>query len=240
MTRKVLLRLPAAALCLLLAATAAAEDFAAPRRDGRAYRIDFSDPARFLREWQFNGALPMVPHTAFYLATVSSAEDGRVLVIEADRSSGIMMSAPPVDLERLPIMHWRWRVVRQLNLADRERREPDDQVGVVYIGDGNRVRQYCVAYRWEHNTPLGAGGFKRYKGGLLLAKCFCLRNRDTRPGEWVEEYRNVAVDFRAAFGRALDRRFILCVGGNSQYTQSNTRIEIDYIEFLPRTALPER
>jgi len=234
-----LLRLSAAALCLL-AATATAEEFAAPRRDGRVYRIDFSDPARFLREWQFNGAVPMVPHTAFYLATVASADDGRVLVIEADRSTGIMMSSPPVDLRRLPIMHWRWRVVRPLNMPDSGRRDPDDQVGVVYVGDGNLVRQYCVAYRWEHNTPLGTGGFRRYKGGLLIAKCLCIRNRNTPPGEWVEEYRNVGADFRAAFGRPLDSRFILSVGGNSQYTQSNTRIEIDYIEFLPRTALPER
>ena len=223
---------------LLLAAAVTAGEFAAPRRDGRVFRIDFSDPERFAREWQFNGAMPMVPHTAFYLATVSSAEDGRALVIESDRSSGIMMAAPPVDLEQLPILHWRWRVVRQLNVNEPDRREPDDQVGVVYIGDGNRVRQYCVAYRWEHNIPLGVGDFKRYKGGLLLAKCFCLRNRSTPPGEWVEEYRNVAADFRAAFGRPPGRRFILCVGGNSQYTQSNTRIEIDYIEFLPRTALP--
>jgi len=240
MTRNLLLRFSAAA-CLLMAAAMAKEGkFVAPRRDGRMFRIDFSDPERFAREWQFNGALPMVPHTDFYLATVSSAEDGRALVIESDRSSGIMMSAPPVDLERLPIMHWRWRVVRQLNMNDREVREPDDQVGVVYVGDGNRVRQYCVAYRWEHNTPTGIGGIKRYKGGLLLAKCICLRNRTTVPGEWVEEYRNVAADFRAAFGRPLGRRFILSVGGNSQYTQSNTRIEIDYIEFLPRTAFPRQ
>lgn len=223
---------------MFLLSTAAAEEFAAPRRDDRVYRIDFSDPGRFAREWQFNGAMPMVPHTDFYLATVSSAEDGRVLVIESNRSSGIMMAAPPVDLDRLPILHWRWRVVRQLTLNGGGSREPDDQVGVVYVGDGNTLRQYCVAYRWEHNTPLGGGGIKRYKGGLLLAKCFCLRNRNTAPGEWVEEYRNVAEDFRAAFGRPLDRRFILSVGGNSQYTKSNTRIEIDYIEFLPRTALP--
>ena len=238
MTRRFLLRLSAALCALLAAAVPAAAESAVPHRNDRVYRIDFSDTERFTREWQFNGALPMVPHTDFYLATVSSAEDGRVLVIESDRASGVMMSAPPVNLDRLPIMHWRWRVVRPLNMNVGDSREPDDQVGVVYIGDGNHLRQYCMAYRWEHNTPLGVGGIKRYKGGLLLAKCICLRNRETRPGEWVEEYRNVVADFRAAFGRPLDRRFILSVGGNSQYTQSNTRIEIDYIEFLPRTALP--
>ena len=236
MKRTVLRFLPA----ILLLATLSAAEFAAPRRDGRVYRIDFSDPKRFAREWQFNGALPTVPHTDFYLATEPTAEDGRVLVIEADRASGIMMSAPAVDLERLPILHWRWRVVRQVGVKRRDICEPDDQAGVVYVGDGNQLRQYCVAYRWEHNAPLGVGELKRYKGGLLLAKCHCLRNRATAAGEWVEEYRNVAADFRAAFGRPLKRGFILSVGGNSQHTQSNTRIEIDYIEFLPRTALPAR
>ena len=238
MTKGILRWLPAA---LLLTGTLTAAEFAAPRRDDRVYRIDFSDPERFAREWQFNGAIPMVPRTDFYLATVPSAEDGRALVIESDRASGVMMSAPPVNLERLPIMHWRWRVVRPLKpSADGGAGEPDDQAGVVYVGDGNRLRQYCVAYRWECSTPLGIGGIRRYKGGLLLAQCFCIRNRSTAPGEWVEEYRNVTADFRAAFGRPLDRRFILSVGGNCQYTQSNTRIEIDYIEFLPRTALPQQ
>ena len=87
MTRRFLLRLSAALCALLAAAVPAAAESAVPHRNDRVYRIDFSDTERFTREWQFNGALPMVPHTDFYLATVSSAEDGRVLVIESDRAS---------------------------------------------------------------------------------------------------------------------------------------------------------
>ena len=40
-------------------------------------------------------------------------------------------------------------------------------------------------------------------------------------------------DFRAAYKRLPVDGFVLCVGANTQHSKSSTRIEIDYIEFLP-------
>ena len=197
-------------------------------------RINFSDPDTLKNEWQFNGAQPFVRRTDFYLAAEPTASDGMVVVIEAKRSSGLLMSAPTIDLNRYPVMRWRWRIVRRINWPAGKQCEPDDQAGAIYIGDGDRVRQQCISYAWEHNVPAGTRRFMRYRAGLVTLQRYCLRDYRTKVGEWVEETRDIAADFKSVFKRPLSKRFVLCIAGNSQHTKSNTRLEIDYIEFLPR------
>ena len=196
-------------------------------------RYNFDNPERFARNWRFYGAKPLVNRTAFFLEKRVSAEDGWVMVIEAKKATGFLFTIPyGVDLKKLPIIRWRWRVVRNLSLSPDEK-DPDDQPGVLYLGDGNTWRQYSVGYRWECNSPVGAESFVKSRGGLATIKCFCVRNRNTPEGKWVVEERNVVEDFKAAFGRHPAANFVLCLGANSQNSNSNTRMEIDYIEFRP-------
>jgi hypothetical protein len=210
-----------------------------PREQRRAgYRIDFSDIGGFSSRWQFYGT-PMVKQARFYLATVGDAEDGRVVVLETDSSSGLLLHAPGIDYNEFPIIHWRWRVVNPIK-GSNAKPEPDDQSGAVYIGDGSKWRQYCVCYRWETATALGTQRSLRYRAGLLSAKTFCVRNSETDCGEWVEEYRDYASDFKKAYKRPLGTPFVIALGANSQYTKSKTRVEIDYIEFLPRSEMPQK
>ena len=197
-------------------------------------RIDFSDPQELTERWRFYGGIPFVRKTDFFIATEPSAENGRVMVVDARRSSGLMMTDPQVDLRRFPILHWRWRVVRPIDWKSVSK-EPDDQAGVIYVGTGTYVRQDAVCYSWESRTRVGEVKRIIYNTGLINILRRCLRNHSTPTGEWVEEYRNVAADFEAAFGKPLvGRRLILSVGGNSQHARKNTRLEIDYIEFIPK------
>lgn len=202
------------------------------------WRNDFSDLENLRKEWKFDGARFMVPRTKFRIAEVAGAVNGRGMVVEADRSSGVMLAAPsPVDLKRYPVMRWRWRVIRPVRLAP-EAEEVDDQAVVLYFGDGTLIRQRCVGYRWECNTPIGDSALLKYAAGMMTVKAFCLRNRTTPAGEWITEERDVVADYKAAFGREPNSYFIISVGANSQYSGSDTRAEIDFIEFVPRR--PER
>lgn len=60
-----------------------------------------------------------------------------------------------------------------------------------------------------------------------------VRNGTTPAGEWVVEERNVVEDYRKAYGKMPDSYFIISVGANSQYSGSNSRAEVDFIEFIP-------
>lgn len=196
-------------------------------------RYDFRDPVHLKKSWEFHCSVFMVPRTVFRIEHIDSASDKKGLVVEANASSGVLMTDPKVNLRKYPIMRWRWRIVRSVNVRPGET-EPDDQAGVVYIGDGTMVSQKSIAYRWEYNTVPGTKKNINYAGGMMKVKVECIRNRETPVGEWVVEERDVLADFIRAYKRFPGEYFILGVGANSQYTKSRTRLEIDYIEFIPR------
>ena len=194
-------------------------------------RCEF-DSERMMREkWQIIGSFLVPGQTNFFIAEEPTASDKRVLVVEAKNASGFLIfRLDGLDLGKYPYMRWRWRVIRQVRPPANGKPEPDDQACVVYLADGNKMSQKCVGYRWEFNTPVGAKRMIIYNG-VRKVENFCLRNRETPVGEWVEEERNVLEDFKAAFGKAPSSRFVISIGGNSQHSQSDTRAEIDYIEF---------
>ena len=72
---------------------------------------------------------------------------GKVLVVEAPKATGVLMSAPKVDLKKRPILRWRWRVIHPVGLKPGAK-EPDDQAVVLYFGDGTLLKQRSIGYRW--------------------------------------------------------------------------------------------
>ena len=218
---------------LLIGMSAASGADGGPRADA-AWRSDFSDPEELRKEWKFDGAKLFIPRTKFFLADEPTAANGRVLVIEAPRATGLLLAAPAVDLAKTPIMRWRWRVVRPLALRENEP-EVDDQAAVIYFGDGNLVRQKSIGYRWEHHTPVGCETILQYAAGTMTVHAYCVANRQTPPGVWRVEEHDTVADFKAAYGVEPNPYFIISIGGNSQYSKSDTRAEIDFIEFVPRT-----
>ncbi len=174
---------------------------------------------------------PFIPFTNFFIVDEESAHDRRVLVVETKKSSGFMIfRIDGLDLHKYPYMRWRWRIIRRLDIPDGIDIEPDDQACVVYITDGDVMTQRCVGYRWEHNTPVGRRRMVEYPGAMVSA--LCVRNRETPVGEWVTEEHNVLEDFKTAFGKTPASDFVITIGGNSQHSRSQSKVEIDYIEFL--------
>ena len=195
------------------------------------YRCEFGP--NFEREmkenWQIIGSFLVPVQTKFFFAEEPSASDKRVLVVEAKEASGFFIfKIDGLDLDKYPYMRWRWRVNRQVRPPAANKPEPDDQACAVYLSDGTMLNQKCVGYRWEHFVPVGTRRMINYACSKVAVRC--LRNRETPVGEWVEEECNVFEDFKRAFGKEPSKDAVLAIGANSQYSKSDTRVEIDYIE----------
>ena len=211
-----------------------------PLLSGEAVPVvfDFNNQAEFSCNWKIRRSAIHIPISRFTVAKSNGARDGMALAVECQSSSGIALVSPPeLDLKKTPVMRWRWRVVHPVILKGGN--EPDDQAASVYICDGNTLRQFTVSYRWEVLPAIGSTRLYRYGGGALTVYGICLRNSTTPAGVWVEEERDVLADFRNLYKRDIMSRFAIGIGGNSQYTKSNTRVEIDYIEFHPRSKTNE-
>lgn len=193
------------------------------------FRCNF-DAENELKHREIFGAVGTLRRTKFVIVDEPGAEDRRALAVDAKRSSAFLVfKVEGLDLKKYPYMRWRWRVVRRLNLPKSDAKDPDDQVCSIYVTFGSTLFQKCVGYRWEHNTRIGFSQRLRYIGRLVHA--VCLRNIDTPLGEWVVEERDVIADYRKLFGEEPTKEFVITIGGNSQHSGSDTRAEIDYIEF---------
>ncbi len=195
------------------------------------FRCDFSEDDELEQRWRFHAGIFGVKRTRFTIDQESSAENGRILAVEANRATGAMVSMPrQVDLKKAPYLHWRWRIIRPIRIRQ-EGVEPDDQAAVLYVGDGSTIGKRAIAYRWENLTPFGKTGYLKYGMGILRVRYVCIRNQETPCGEWVEEERNVYQDFMDAFQEPPNAVFVISIGANSQHARCSTRVEIDYIEF---------
>lgn len=185
------------------------------------------------RDWQVEGGKIGVPMT---VCTVTENKDRRapVLAVHAARSTGgiICNLSDKVDLNKTPIMRWRWRVLNLPTGGDGRVAAKDDQPVALYVGTNAWLKKHSIAYRWECETPKGFEGDTSYAGGLVRVHFITLCDKKMPVGEWRTESRNVAADFKKIYG-TVPREFALSVMGNSQYTKSDTKAEIAFIEFLP-------
>ena len=162
-----------------------------------------------------------------------SAESKTFLHLEADRASASLLCQPAgVDVEKMPILRWRWRAEVLPKGADGRMSEKDDQAIGIYVGTGSLLAKKSISYRWDTETPKGAEGNCSYGSGTIRVKWFTLRNKeDARTPQWFTEERNVAEDFKKAWGFYPEKIYI-AVSCNSQYTATTASADLDWIELV--------
>ncbi len=186
---------------------------------------------KFVDGWKREGGVMFTPKTNFFIRHDPDAEADNVLVIESKKSSAVFGCdlSKIVNLNKTPILRWRWRVKKLPPQADGRKRSRDDQAVGLYIAAGNAFNQKVIAYRWETETPVGHWG-KTVYSSVMDVWFYCLRNKDDGIGVWYEETRNIREDFLAKFGY-VPENIGIAVCGNSQNSQSDALAEVDYIGF---------
>jgi hypothetical protein len=173
------------------------------------------------------GTLPAV------FSMIDAGKNISFLHMEADRgSASLMTNAAGVDLSKTPILRWRWRVTTLPEGADGRIRAKDDQAIGIYVGTGSTFSNKSISYRWDTETPKGTEGNASYGLGTVKVKWYTLKNKeDVNGGVWFAEERNVAEDFKQAWGFYPDEVYV-SVSCNSQYTNSRAAADLGWIEFV--------
>lgn len=213
--------IPAAGLVVLLAGTAVAED-------AGGWRQTF---ATMPKDWEIQGK-PGVDKARFEGGHADGTN--RVLRMTSDKASATFKSGKlAVDLNRTPVMRWRWKAVKLPDGADGRKGERDDQAIGLYVSAGGMLSQKSVALRWETETPKDASGRAKYAGGVVSIFWKCIRNKaDVSPDGWFIDEVNVADCFRTEFGE-VPAKIGLGVSCNSQYTGTKAEALLDWVEFAP-------
>lgn len=169
--------------------------------------------------WRVVG-LPKVrkPLTQFDITPINGRQ---VLRVQADRSYGnLVHELPHIMLAAGTQLRWRWRLDEPLLQSDLRQRSGDDSplkvcllfdmplenlsfvdrnlLRVARTASGEQLPAATLCYVWDHALP----------SGTLLNNAFTSRLRELvvdsgeqRLGQWVTHQRDIAADFRLAFGR---------------------------------------
>jgi hypothetical protein len=178
-------------------------------------------------------------------ASVALVEDGgtTVLRVASDDAAGTAAHALALDAAARPRLAWRWKVDRSIAHADLAQRSGDDFAARVYVFFDvpaselpwpERVKLQLA--RLVHGAELPAAGLcyvwdNRHAPGTIAPnpyaphiRTFVLESGDRDAGRWVDEQRDLAADFRAAFpGRRAPVPRITGIAAGNDTDQTHER-----------------
>ncbi len=139
--------------------------------------------------------------------------------IEASAAAASALRTLDADPAATPMLAWRWKVDRVVAGADLARKDGDDYAARVYVtfdvpfdslsfGARTRIRlarllygadlpTAAICYVWDNRHPPGTTAWNAYTDQVRMV---VVESGEANAGRWREEVRDLAADFRAAFG----------------------------------------
>ncbi|MBL8520661.1 MAG: DUF3047 domain-containing protein [Betaproteobacteria bacterium] len=178
-------------------------------------------------------------------------EDGNVVVrAVADGSASGLSKRLDVDPGKTPWLSWRWKVPDLIDSADNTRREAEDspvRIIVAFEGDmstldfeerafadrvklltGRDMPYATLMYIWENHRPVGEVIQSPH---TTRVKMLVTESGESREGQWLRLTRNVAEDFRRAFGENPGRIRSIGIMTDTDNTGEKTRAYYGDIQF---------
>jgi hypothetical protein len=154
---------------------------------------------------------------------VLETEEGRA-VVRAESVAAASSLLRRLDLPGAGRLSWRWRVDHALVHADLKRKSADDFAARVYLTFDAPDTGFSLAdrlglalarltydpalpsaalcYVWDNRAPVGTIVASAYTDRVRM---IVLESGNAYAGQWREESRDVAADYRAAFGQPVPR-----------------------------------
>lgn len=241
-----------ASLLLIASAVAVAAD-------GTITSLRFSDTApgsALPAGWK---AYAMSRHRPAARMAIVRDGDRNVLSVDADHAAGAI--AHLLNIPATTILSWRWKVDHSVAAANLSRKSGDDFAARVYVffdvprtrlsllqrmklGMASRTLGHpmptaALCYVWDNRYPVGTIAPSPYFGQV---RTIVLQSGNAHAGTWQSQRRDLAADFRAAFGRAAPRVTGIALASDTDNTGGHVTAWFDDLMLtpeLPVTATPE-
>ncbi|MDE2441260.1 MAG: DUF3047 domain-containing protein [Betaproteobacteria bacterium] len=199
--------------------------------------------------WQIQQVDPKIPPTRYRLRQW----DG-VYAVEAEAESSMALLGRPltVDLEKTPILCWRWRVDAALQSADMRTKAGDDYAARIYLTFsvpaaqldfgtraklalarsiyGNQLPDAAINYVWDNRLAPETLMNNAYTDRTRM---IVVRSGNTDAGRWVAERRDVRADFRRAFGALNGQLNGIAIAVDTDNTKERAHAGFAEFHFVP-------
>jgi Protein of unknown function (DUF3047) len=125
-----------------------------------------------------------------------------------------------IDLEKTPVMNWRWRIENSLGKIDEQAKSGDDFAARVYVvKSGGLVfwNTKAINYIWASTSPKDKTWPNPFAGDHAMM--VAVRSSNDKIGTWQTEKRNVREDFKRLTGediKSIDAVAIMTDTDNSK------------------------
>lgn len=182
-----------------------------------------------------------------------------VLRAEADQAMSGLIHPVRIDIRQYPLLRWRWKIAAPLKRADMTQKTGDDYAARVYVmfnypaeklsfGTraklalaealyGQKIPTAALNYVWDNRQPVGTIQPNTYTD---RARMIVLETGAAHAGQWVTETRDLAADFRAAFGEDPPDVVAIAVATDTDNTGESAVAWYGDIEFLSGAKATQR
>jgi hypothetical protein len=199
--------------------------------------------------WQVLKPAPKAKDTHYSLV-----QDENKIVLKAEAESSMSGLSYPihVDLRKYPKIRWRWKIEHPLKNADMTQKKGDDYAARVYVlfdypadklsfstraklrlGEaiyGQKIPTAALNYVWDNRQPVGTRQANTYTD---RARMIVVESGAARSGQWITETRDLAADFRAAFGEEAPNVVAVALATDTDNTGETATAWYGDMEFLP-------
>jgi hypothetical protein len=199
--------------------------------------------------WQPLRPAPNAADTRYSLVT-----DGANVVLKADAQHSMSGLIYPVHvkLAQFPLLRWRWKIAAPVMSADMTKKSGDDYAARIYVMFdypydklsfatrmklqlattlyGQKLPTAALNYVWDNRAPIGTLQANVYTD---RARMMVLQSGAENSGQWVEETRDLAADFRLAFGEEAPDVVAIAVATDTDNTGESATAWYGDISFLP-------
>jgi hypothetical protein len=157
---------------------------------------------------------------------------GLAVHLRADRASFALYRDLVVGLDEFPALGWSWKIARLPVGGDVRQTGRDDQAAQVYVvfprWPSPRTQSDVIGYVWDTTAPVGTTLPSPKAPNVRI---IVVESGQARLGAWQREWRNVAADYRALFGRPAPRVGAIAVMIDSNDTASAAEATIGDLMF---------
>lgn len=197
--------------------------------------------------WQVVRPNEDFPATRFRLEADSGMT---VLRADADHSMAGLSREVRVDVGHLPYLCWRWKIAAPLISADLRTKGGDDYAARLYVlfdydtrhlPPGTRlelgalrglfgidVPAAALNYVWDNRYPVGTVIPNAYTDRAMM---WVLRSGAGEAGRWIGEIRDLAADFRRAFGDEAPNAVAVVIASDTDNTSEKATAWFGDIRF---------
>lgn len=136
--------------------------------------------------------------------TLVTDDDRTVLRAESNHAASGLLKKISVDVKKVPIIRWSWKVSHSLKKEDVTVKKGDDFAARVYVVFPRTFfwRTRAINYVWANKMAKGSWAPSPYTDNAMIV---AVESGDAKAGNWVTEERNIYEDYKKVFGEEPPR-----------------------------------